>query len=51
MGKTETQRPELLDWQREILDQRLLDAERHPEDWISWEEAKRRLDRLARGCG
>lgn len=36
--------PELLDWQKKLLDQRLRDAEAHPEDWLSWNEAKRRLE-------
>ena len=43
--EAETERPELLDWQRELLDQRLRDAEAHPEDWVSWDEAKQRLER------
>ncbi len=37
-------RPELLDWQKEILAQRLKDAEAHPDDWVSWDEAKQRLE-------
>ena len=35
----------LLDWQKELLDQRLREAEAHPEDWVSWDEAKQRLER------
>lgn len=35
----------LLVWQREILDQRLKDAEANPEDWVSWDDAKKRLER------
>jgi putative addiction module component (TIGR02574 family) len=42
--EAESERPELLDWQKELLDQRLRDAEAHPEDWVSWEEAKQRLE-------
>ena len=49
--EAEIEQPELLDWQKEILDQRLRDAEAHPEDWVSWDEAKLRLDRLAQGRG
>ena len=41
--EAESERPELLDWQKELLTQRLRDAEAHPEDWVSWEEAKQRL--------
>jgi len=40
-----TERPEFLDWQKELLDQRLRDAEAHPEGWVSWDEAKQRLER------
>lgn len=37
--------PGLLDCQKALLDQRLQDAEAHPEDWVSWDEAKQRLER------
>lgn len=37
--------PELLEWQKALLDQRLKDAEAHPDDWVSWDEAKQRLER------
>lgn len=47
--EAETESPGLLDWQKEILDRRLEDAETNPEDWVPWEEAKERLERLARG--
>jgi putative addiction module component (TIGR02574 family) len=43
--EAENEHPELLDWQKELLDQRLRDAEAHPEDWVSWDEAKQRLER------
>lgn len=33
-------------WQKELLDRRLAEAEDHPDDWVSWEEAKQRLQRL-----
>ncbi|HEX5760560.1 MAG TPA: addiction module protein [Thermoanaerobaculia bacterium] len=49
--EAETEQPELLDWQKEILDQRLRDAEANPEDWVSWDEAKLRLERLAQRPG
>ena len=42
--QAEGERPELLDWQKEILTQRLQDAEAHPCDWVSWDEAKKRLE-------
>jgi len=42
----ESEHPELLDWQRELLDQRIKDVEARPEDWVSWDEAKQRLARL-----
>jgi putative addiction module component (TIGR02574 family) len=47
--EAESERPELLDWQKELLDQRLRDAEAHPEDWVSWDEAKQRLERQLHG--
>jgi putative addiction module component (TIGR02574 family) len=47
--EAESERPELLDWQKELLAQRLRDADAHPEDWVSWDEAKQRLARLAHG--
>jgi putative addiction module component (TIGR02574 family) len=43
--EAESERPELLDWQKELLDQRLRDAEAHPKDWVSWDEARQRLER------
>ena len=43
--EAESERHGLLDWQKELLDQRLRDAEAHPEDWVSWDEAKQRLER------
>jgi putative addiction module component (TIGR02574 family) len=43
--EAESESPELLQWQKEFLDQRLKDAEAHPEDWVSWDEAKQRLER------
>lgn len=36
----------LLDWQRELLEERLADAESNPDAWVSWEDAKNRLERL-----
>ena len=42
--EAESERPELLMWQKDLLDQRLKDAEAHPEDWVSWDEAKQRLE-------
>lgn len=47
--QAEGERPELLDWQKELLAQRLKDAEAHPEDWVSWDEAKQRLERRLHG--
>jgi putative addiction module component (TIGR02574 family) len=47
--ETESERPELLEWQKALLDQRLRDAEAHPEDWVSWDEAKQRLERQLHG--
>ena len=44
--ETEREQPALLDWQRELLEERLADAESDPESWVSWEDAKRRLERL-----
>jgi putative addiction module component (TIGR02574 family) len=44
-NETESERPELLEWQKALLDQRLKDAEAHPQDWVSWDEAKQRLER------
>ena len=50
-NEAESGRPELLGWQKELLDQRLRDAEDHPEDWVSWDEAKQRLEQqLHRRC-
>jgi putative addiction module component (TIGR02574 family) len=42
--ETETEHPELLEWQKALLDQRLAEAEAHPEDCVSWAEAKQRLE-------
>jgi putative addiction module component (TIGR02574 family) len=44
--EAESEHPQLIDWQRELLDQRLRDAEAHPEGWTPWDEAKQRLERL-----
>ena len=41
--------PELPDWRKELLDQRLKDAQEHPEDWVSWDEARERLERQVEG--
>lgn len=49
--EAESEQPELLEWQKELLDQRLHDAEAHPEDWASWDDAKVRLERLAQDRG
>jgi putative addiction module component (TIGR02574 family) len=49
--EAESERPTLLDWQKELLDQRLRDAEAHPEDWVSWDEARQRLERQLHGLG
>jgi hypothetical protein len=43
--QSESEAHGLFDWQKELLDQRLKDAEAHPEDWVSWDEAKQRLER------
>jgi hypothetical protein len=45
VGEAENECPELLKWQKELLAQRLKDAEAHPEDWVSWDEARQRLER------
>ena len=47
--EAECERPELLDWQRDLLDRRLKDAEAHPEGWVSWDEARERLERQLSG--
>lgn len=44
--EAETEQPVLLDWQRELLEERLADATSNPEAWVSWEDARRRLERL-----
>jgi putative addiction module component (TIGR02574 family) len=44
-SEAEGERPELLDWQKELLAQRLKDAETNPDDWVSWDEAKQSLER------
>jgi putative addiction module component (TIGR02574 family) len=49
--EAEAEHPELSEWQKDLLDRRLRDAEAHPEDWVSWEDAKLRLERLARDRG
>lgn len=36
--------PELLDWQKALLDQRLKEAEEHPDDWVTWDEVRQRLE-------
>ena len=43
--EAENEQPGLLDWQKELLDQRLKDAESNPDDWVSWDEARQRLER------
>lgn len=48
-NETESEHPELLEWQKVLLDERLKDAEAHPEDWVSWDEAKPRLERQLHG--
>ena len=47
--EAESERPKLLDWQKELLDQRLKGAEENPEDWVSWDEARQRLERQIHG--
>jgi len=42
--EAESESPGLLDWQKELLDQRRRDAEAHPDDWVSWDEARQRLE-------
>ena len=49
--EAETEQVELLDWQRALIDQRLRDADVHPEDWVSWDDAKHRLERQVQGRG
>ena len=48
-NETESEHPELLDWQKALLGQRLKDAAAHLEDWVSWDEAKQRLERQLHG--
>ncbi len=48
-NETENERPGLLEWQKALLDQRLQDAEAHPENWVSWDEARQRLERQLHG--
>jgi hypothetical protein len=48
-GGEHPESPELFDWQKELLDQRLKDAAEHPEDWVSWDEARQRLERQIHG--
>ena len=31
------------DWQKRLLDERLADAERNPNAWLSWDEVKERV--------
>lgn len=45
--EAERERPDLYDWQRQLLDERLADARVDPDDWVSWDAARRRLDELA----
>lgn len=47
--EAESEHPELIDWQKELLSERLRDAEAHPENWVSWDEAKQRLERQVHG--
>jgi len=49
--ETETEQPELFDWQKELLEQRLREAEARPEDWTFWNEAKRRLEQQIQDRG
>jgi putative addiction module component (TIGR02574 family) len=49
--EVETEHPALLDWQREVLDRRLDEAERDPDGWVSWDEARHRLERQAQRSG
>lgn len=44
-NEIESEQPELFEWQKTLTDQRLKNAEAHPEDWVSWDEAKQRLER------
>lgn len=45
--EAEQEEPKLLDWQRELLDARLADAAADPSGWVTWDEARQRLERLA----
>ena len=31
------------DWQKELLNERLEDAERNPDGWLTWDEVKQRV--------
>jgi hypothetical protein len=44
--EAEQEEPKLLDWQRELLDERFADAAADPEGWVAWADARRRLERL-----
>ena len=33
----------LYEWQKNLLDRRLADAERNPDSWLSWDEVKARV--------
>ena len=43
--EAESEHPGFLNWQKKLLDQRLQDAGVHPEDWISWDKVRQRLER------
>ncbi len=47
--EAEQDQPRLLDWQKKIVDERLADLEARPEDWISVEELRERLERRLQG--
>lgn len=36
----ETEASDLPAWQKTLLEARLADLERHPDDWLSWDEVK-----------
>jgi putative addiction module component (TIGR02574 family) len=36
----ETEAGDLPAWQKTLLEARLADVERHPDDWLSWDEVK-----------
>ena len=33
----------LHDWQKRILDERLEDARKNPDDWLTWDEVEKRV--------